>query len=130
MKILICPPGLFKVNLNTKIYEIVGMSSKAERGYIAVSETDAKELLNHKGYELVNISNHAGFPSNLPIGLKELVEKYSESLSPEEPLQETQVESKDKADESTSTKELIINPCIWCRFKYWIQNKFRRTNKT
>lgn len=132
MKILMCPLGVFASNVNSNVYRIVGMSSQAERGYVAVSEVDADELLKREGYELVDISKYKGAPANLPVGLKELVEKHSESIAKETPTQEIQVslEDEDDINESTLPTDLIPNPCIWCRFKHWVQNKFRRDSKT
>ena len=171
MKILVCPKGIIEVVVNNKSQKIVGMSPSAQRGYLVVSDEDAKELLTREGYEIVDISQYSSTPENLPSGLKEIIEKHQGQITKEEPEQnETSSESNipvdvqhetistpipvfmpavwtgdnihnypvtisysDRDGNATSfvfTQDYTIHPCTWCRFKYWLRNKFRRSDKT
>ena len=115
MRIIICPKGILDVAGKSKSYKIVGMSPIAGRGYIVVSDEDAKELVKLNDYEPVDISSYAGNPENLPSGLKEIIEKHLENIPVEELAEETQVESNTTVEVSheTSIPIPVFAPVVW-----------------
>lgn len=95
--------------------------------YSHVRKTLRKESLDDllAGVTESNTSNDKAYSSTVPIPVF-VPAVWTSSSDTNYPVTVTHGDTQGNTISFTFTEDYTLHPCAWCRFKYWLRNKFRR----